>query len=399
MEGPLVAGKNWMDDLDFTPNTVYRSGFLSSRGEICANDVLYYSKSMRTVWAYTGKVTGIYQAASPTATSPTSVTVAGKTYAVETAAASYALSTLGTHHVGDQVTLLLGKDGGVAAVLDAANVSAVLYGVVTSTGTGTYTDTAGNSYTQKTVTFTATDGLTYTYPRTGYTPSVDSLIQVTVSDSGEVKVSSASQRSISGKVDADATVIGKYEFAPNAEIIDVRSATEILRIYPTRLAGVNLTKEMVRFYATDTAGRITHLILDDVTGDFEQYGILTSLQDLSTPLNVSALYHYNIGGQASTVLLDVVYYVQPGPFSLRSDGYMRSLTGKVALTGLSGTLGYDQDGDTWKLAENVQVFLYDKGYSYASLGYVSEGYKLTGYYDKSISKGGCIRVIVAEPLD
>lgn len=398
MEGPIVAGKGWTAQIGFTPNTVYRAGTLSSQSAIQTNDVIYYSKSMRTVWAYTGKVTGMYQSASPSATSPSSVTVAGKTYAVETASAAYDLSAMGTHHVGDPVTLLLGKDGGVAAVLNSSAASSVLYGVVTATGTGSFTNSAGESYTAKTVTFTATDGTSYTYPSTGYSPAVGALVQVTAGDTGAVNLTGASSGRLTGKTDADGTAIGKYELADDVQILDVRSAAETLRVYPARLAGINFTEGMVKFYATDSTGRITHLILNDVTGDLNQYGVLTSVQNLSAGINTAATYTYNIQGQPQTVMLDVLYAAEPGPFVLRTDGSLASLSGKVNLTNLSGGLGYDKSGGSWKLAENLQVFVHSNGYTYVSQGYVAEGYTLTGYYDKSAANGGCIRVVIAEPI-
>ena len=42
--------------------------------------------------------------------------VLGRTYEIESAQAALALSDLGTYGVGDTVTLLLGRSGGVAAV-------------------------------------------------------------------------------------------------------------------------------------------------------------------------------------------------------------------------------------------------------------------------------------------
>ncbi len=397
MEGPIVARQDLAPQLDFTPRTVYRSGFLSSLSAIEENDVIYYSKSMSTVWAYTRKITGIYQNASPSPSSPTSVTVAGKTYAIETASASHALSSFGTYRIGDQITLLLGKDGGVAAVLSPLDSAGVLYGVVSATGTGSFSNADGESYTSKTVTLTATDGLSYTYPTQDYLPTLGSLMQVKITDDGSVRLTNVSSASISGRVDDQAQTIGNYELAGEVQILDVRSPTETLRVYPARLAGVHLTDNMVRFYATDSAGRISHLILNDVTGDLDQYGILTAIQDLSSPLSVSARYTYNIGGQSQAHLLNLLYYVQPGPFALRTDGSLASLTGKVPFTSLSAGIGYDKSGAAWRLSDEVQVFIYDGDWFFASLGYVTGDYSLTGYYDKPIAQGGCIRVIVAKP--
>lgn len=399
MEGPIVARSGWTSQLGFTPTTVYRAGQTASLSDIQTNDVVYYSASMRTVWAYTSKVTGVYQSAAPSASNPSSVTVAGKSYSIETASAAYDLSSMGQYSVGDTVTLLLGRDGGVAAVLASDAASQVLYGVVTATGTGTFTDASGESYTAKTITFTATDGTSYTYPSTGYLPSVGALIQATVNDGGELKLVGAASGTLTGTLDAQAGTLGKKELADDVQILDVHGDTQAFRVYPERLDGVNFTQSMVRFYATDSAGRITHLILNDVTGDLDQYGVLTSMQNLTVGMQVAASYTYNIAGQSQTVLLDLVYDVDPGPFVLRTDGSMAQLTGKVSFTSVSGGLGYDRNGSAWKLSDDVQVFVYDNGWSYVSLGYVSQGYTLTGYYDKDVSKGGCVRVIVAEPIN
>mgnify|MGYP000105436721 CR=1 FL=1 len=143
MEGPVVASANWQSNVGFNLNTakVYRSGASAQLSDIQSTDVVYWSNSMRTIWAFTDQVTGTYQSASPNVSNPTSVVVAGNTYTIETASAAYDLSDLGPFQVGDTVTLLLGRSGGVAAVLSPENssVSGSLYGVVTGLGTATYT--------------------------------------------------------------------------------------------------------------------------------------------------------------------------------------------------------------------------------------------------------------------
>ena len=76
---------------------------------------------MQTLWVYTDRVAGTIQELSPTPSNPTSVKVAGQTYEIETASAAYELSDLGSYQVGDTVTLLLGRNGGVAAVAAASS--------------------------------------------------------------------------------------------------------------------------------------------------------------------------------------------------------------------------------------------------------------------------------------
>ena len=59
----------------------------------------------------------------------------GQTYAIETASAAYDLSDLGAFRVGDNVTLLLGRSGGVAAVRTPGESGGTICGVVTAIGT------------------------------------------------------------------------------------------------------------------------------------------------------------------------------------------------------------------------------------------------------------------------
>ena len=56
---------------------------------------------------------------------------------------------------------------------------------------------------------------------------------------------------------------------------------------------------MVRFYALNAQGEISHLILNDVTGDLHQYGVITSVEelDLGTMMGISSSYTYDVGGQ------------------------------------------------------------------------------------------------------
>ena len=135
MEGPVVAqGYNWQAELGFTPSKVYRNGSAATLTNIQEYDVVYWNASMSTVWAYAKKATGPIQALEPSGAEPTSVTVAGRTYQIESSAAAYALSDLGGYHLGDNVTLLLGRGGGVAAVADASASAGTKVGVVVEIG-------------------------------------------------------------------------------------------------------------------------------------------------------------------------------------------------------------------------------------------------------------------------
>lgn len=64
------------------------------------------------------------------------------------------------------------------------------------------------------------------------------------------------------------------------QILDTYESCTPIRIYPDRLKGVKFDGNMVRFYALNAQGEISHLILNDVTGDLHQYGVITSVEEL-----------------------------------------------------------------------------------------------------------------------
>lgn len=406
MDGPIVASNGWTDRLGFSPRTVYRGNKEVVLSAIQNNDVVYYSRAMGTVWAYTSKVTGVYQSASPSASNPSAVTVAGKTYPIETAAAAFDLSAMGAHNVGSTVTLLLGRDGGVAAVASAASVSTILYGVVTATGSSSFTDSKGNAYTAKSITVTATDGSVYTYETDSNYP-VGALVSVDASGSTPV-LKGLTTKLLRGKVSADSKTLGSYTLAEDVEILDVADNTAF-QVYPSRLAGINITDGMVRFFATNTAGEITHMILNDVTGDMQQYGVLTTVNNVSfvdpeTNMGyMSGTYVYDLGGIPGTYMSDsVLFSVERGPCRIvMKNGAVERIYNltQVKLSAIDGAAAVTENNACYPLADGVLAYTYTGGrYSLCDLSYVTGGgYALTGWYDKLPSAGGCIRVITAVP--
>ena len=151
LKGPYIVEKDGAltsdAEIKLASAVLYKNNKTVSASDIHKYDVYYYSKLLNTVWLYNDTAVGTVESISPTRVNPTSVTVSGKTYTLESSGAQYALSSLGSYDVGDRVTLLLGKDGAVAGVagVDAAGAKTV-YGVVTASGEKTYTDKDGKNY-------------------------------------------------------------------------------------------------------------------------------------------------------------------------------------------------------------------------------------------------------------
>lgn len=406
LKGPVLAVEGWeaLPGFDLATATVYRGGQETSLAAIQDKDVLYWSEPLRTVWAYSSKVSGQIQALTPSAAAPTAVTVAGRSYSIETADAAYALSALGSYQVGDMVTLLLGRTGAVAAVLSPNEVSSSVCGVVTALTDSTYPDADGNRYTAKTLTLTATDGGSRSYPvESGANWKSGDLVQVTLSGN-QVQVSRLSHSPVTGRIDADGSRVGTVPFAREVEILDV-SGSNALRIYPARLGGALLEEKDVSYARKNAAGEIDLLILKDFTGDMLSYGILTEVQEQEIPSltglsSLTGTYTYDVQGISYTyVLRNGLFNLEAGPVSidgsLMAPTRMRKLTA-AKLTDLEPLSARTEAGSTLPVWENVVVYERVRGdYLLSSLERVRTGYTLTGYYDATPENGGRLRIIIA----
>ncbi len=399
MEGPVVAqGYGWQSSLGFTPAKVYRNGSVAALTNIQDYDVVYWNASMSTVWAYAKKATGPIQAIEPSSASPSSVTVAGRTYAIEASAAALALSDLGQYRLGDNVTLLLGRSGGVAAVADVSASAGERVGVVTAIEKTAYPDGSGGSYTAQTVTLLATDGQTYQYQtRGGY--KVGSVVRAIVAGSGgEVTLRGLGNASLSGKVNREGTKLDKYAFAQGAEILDVSEDRGAV-IYPARLAGLNLNSGKVKYYALNPQGEIETLILNDVTGDAYQYGIITHFTEEGEGMSRYCTYQYDVGGVSYTLSGTTRFLATAGPIRIQGDP--ASPEKLYALTAAqAGQVSGNQfvtGNQRYTLSDSVVVYEYRDGrYYLSSLARAEGGGTVTAWYDKAESEGGRVRVIVVK---
>ena len=400
LEGPLVAQGDWQSALPFSPAAVRRDGAQIPASAVQDYDVLYWNPASGEIWVYTDRASGTIQALEPSASHPTSVTVAGRAYEIETSAAALALSDLGQYRLGDPVTLLLGRSGGVAAVADVSAAGAAeRVGMVISVSEEQYPDGAGGSYTAQTVTMLATDGLTYQYQtRGGY--RVGSVVRAgAFGQDGQITLRGLSSQSLSGKVSDDGAELGDYTFAPDASILDVADGQGAV-YRPERLAGVALSSGAVRYYSLNSQGEIDQMILENVTGDMYQYGVLTRREEMGEGLNRIYSYEYDIAGTDYALPASTTgFRADIGPIQLTGDPAdperMYSLTnaGEGTISGRQ----FLTDQRRYTLSDQVLVYERRGGqYLLSTLARAQEGdFTLTAWYDKPEAQGGRIRVIVA----
>lgn len=408
MEGPVIADNNWNTEIPFSllSATYYKNGSVSKFSAIEDYDVIYYSESLNTIWAYDSKVTGIVKDIAPNRLNPTTVTIGSKDYTLGTSEMSIEFSTLGKTDEGDIVTLLLGKDGTVVGILSLDEYNTTITGVVLETGehislSSTETelkysdyivlvDSQGNEYEQD-----CADEMYF---------SEGDIARVTY-ENGVATVSKFNMGSTNfgnNTFSSDSTALGQYNLATNVKILDIYNG-QYMSVYPERLANVTLGSSTVNYCEKNEVGEITQLILNNVTGDLFDYGILTGITYQQTNL---LTYAYLIDGTAgsSTTARVADYGVEKGPKGFMFEN--NTLIATLNLTGVSvaniGTTTIQTATTKYPLADELAVYyLENSEYNLTTIKKVSDltKYKLTAYYDRTVSSGGQVRVIVAENIE
>lgn len=277
LKGPFIAAEGAV--LPFEPLTVYRNDKASSSAQLDPYDVYYYSESLQFVWIYTRRAAGRITAVSPSASAPTSVTVAGVPYQIGSADVAAQISSLNGGGVGEVVTLLLGMNNVAAGIVTGAAADDVYYGVVSSASRSLVEENGADVL--QTVSVVCTDGITRSvrvdksmnFPKSW-------LVEVRVTPEGET-VTGIANKSLSGKFDLENSMLGSTPLADDVEILDTTTGGAAGTVRPSRLSGVNLNGLDVRYYTLNEKGQIDRLILNDVTGDLWKYGVLNDIQTVA----------------------------------------------------------------------------------------------------------------------
>ncbi|HHV11043.1 MAG TPA: S-layer homology domain-containing protein [Clostridiales bacterium] len=404
IKGPVIATGAWSSQIPFTVSTanIYKDGVACSYSNIDSYDVIYYSPSFRTIWVYDDRVTGSISSINPNYTSPTSVTLGGTEYTFADTEVALRFSAMGDVKKGDVVTLLLGQDGTVVGVLSIDEYNVTVVGCVLDTGTHLIEDENGDYKNTDYVTFVDASGNEYTQD---YNPDLmylaqGSLVQMKFVD-GLASISSyiMSTPAFSNFIfSSDGLSLGNRALASDVRILDLKNGTHI-SVGPERLAGSAISPSSILYYSLNSGGQISELILKDVTGDLDSYGIYTGITYSSSG---TMGYKYIIDGKSQTLDTDSLSYLNltEGPTGfVIYDGIVSS---SYALTGVQvssiGTNTVLSGSTKYTLADNYSVYLYlDGEYIATTFDKVKNlsKYTVMAYYDKTIATGGRVRVIIA----
>ncbi len=402
LKGPeIVNGDTWKDKLGFDADeaSYYLDGKEVDKSVIRDYDVVYYSPTFKTVWIYSDRVTGVLESILPDTVSPSSITVAGNEYQIETSQAAISFSGKGTFAAGDTVTVLIGKTGVVAAV-EPGSISSEFLGLSTDVSKKEYTGGDGKTYEGYFVTVEAFDGKSYSIKtddsnfRTGvlvYVRYDEDLLEMTVKEFSAkyTDVSEVKSAIKEGRITADAVLVDYY-------------GKSYVKTYQSRLSQITLTEKNVAYYSINSDGYLDYLVLKDATGDIHSYGVIFN-------------YKGNYSFLTSASNSDISSYTIPtlGVVQVKFNGAeadrLVSLT-ETMVTSIDGA-SVKYIGNSYKLWDYAECFIMNQsGYSIpkdssdslddaitqTSIDYIKtllagDGYNVKAYLDST----GTVRVIIA----
>lgn len=413
LEGPIIAyGSEWYKSygLDISNYSFTKDGMKSNAESINKYDVVYYSEALKTVWAYSKKVTGVYESAYPNKDLATTVTVSGVTYKLEGASAFNSLSSYGTYNYGDTVTLLLSRNGDVAGVMSPEDAEGTISGYLKGTGTKEFVTSSGNKISSYYINIVRSDGSTTDF-RTNidYSNFINKIVTVNFKSDGIANIAVRNDTNdIYGTVDYNNLYIGKHSVSPNVNILDVSTTRAgetgaYVKTYMSRLDGIELKTSDILYYEKNSKGEISELYLSNVTGDMYKYGVVTSAAlavsgALKTFDCIAEWSSYSYNGAVisgvSTRLGAGIGVLTNGNFSTdyitlkQLNGQLKEISGDVVTTSQGKFILYG----------NASAFVKSgSSYMQTDLNEVSDltKYDVVAYYDKRQDEGGRIRVLVA----
>lgn len=414
MEGPVqiytdTAVTNYIKD---SATQVMRDGNKTTSSAIQINDIIYYSPELDMILAYSNKVTGIYQDATPSRDDPQKVKISGTVYSVEGSNAYNALSSSGSFKLGDTITVCLGKDGDVAGVVSAETTTATTTktGYAIASGKKDFTNSDDTTYSSYYLDIVGADGKTYEYAtKNNYSTYVPAVVKATFANgTATVTKLTASGSKAVGTVDSDKMLLGSTKMSDDIKILDVVTGISdddtplYAAVYPQRLNGLTLKSSDIFYTGYDSSGAINELILANVTNDAFSYGIITQHSKSGSSSNATYTTKADIDGDVYSVSSSSISTGAPCRAILSASS--KSITKVYGLLKYSGsiskltTTNATISSNDYQLSDKVIVYEQTDISSYRKISLnsaISGSYSMIAYYDRPETSGGRIRVIIA----
>lgn len=403
---------------------IFKNGIPADLTDLRQYDVGTYDAGSNTLFASDLKLTGLYENAYPNSNAPSTVTVMGAEFSVLPSA----IPDLAQFKVGDRMTLLLTTTGQVAG--------AVSTDVAKSNAVGVAKVTAGGEGSDGTAEITLLDGLiTLKGSTTGSEKLNGYLVTVSSGRRGYLTLSRVNGKGASGILNLTTGRVGTKALSEGARFFEQVGNGELVEIERSDITVDTVPANKITYVGYDWAGRVDKLVLDDVTGDRYDYGMIyyrpAGPQDVENAVpdpdtgKVPQTYQNgeirvtNGSGQQSYVVGSV-----EGAKSGRYGGIAGSLdtlngkhrlAGYVPLTSADGIRRSQIDTSTMMLTTNEMVLPISSQvqiYSEATGGWytvskdasakdnleraLAFSNDMTVYYDRTPGEGGKVRIIVLE---
>lgn len=376
LEGPYTITKDYNQIYSLFKNiknpVVTIDGEAAELGEIERYDVVYYNAATNRLYAYTDRVTGIYEKAYPSKDNLTSITVSGTVYDNIGASAKEKLDdTVGSFKLNDRITLLFGNDGSVADVVDINGKTLSDMGVVLSTYSEVSKDSDTLGKNEYYVNLMLATGSTVSYKTDKDYSDDDSVrytgkfVYITYGADGVVSLEAAPENGFAGEFDKSAPSYGGYDFRGSYSILESvyseRYKEAIVRkVNLNDISLKSLSKsQVIHVEFANEMNDIAVMYIENVTYSGYTFGILNKAENDS-----EANYSYEIKSASGTTSYSGTagwsYVKGEAVMALTDGGRIRTIKALNEVETASEIQGYTDnkimmDDKVYKMDEDVTV--------------------------------------------
>lgn len=239
--------------------TVQKNRQRISVSDIQPYDVVTYDRLNNVLLVSDLRLSCIYEDAAPNAKAPSTIKVLGHEFPV----LDSAWETTKDFKIGDAVTLLLTTDGKVAGMAKASAASSTAVGMADASGARVFLPNGGT--------------LTLSGTVSGGEKIADQLAVISSGTRGKISASRLGSRVVSGSFDVSAMKLNGYTVTAGVRVYEQVSGSSgaMVPVSLSDLAQMNIQGGKIVTYHTNTSNMVDYVVLDNVTGNAYQYGILT----------------------------------------------------------------------------------------------------------------------------
>lgn len=416
---------------------IYKNGIPADLTDLRQYDVATWDGSSKTLFVSDLRLSGYYESAYPNSAAPARISVLGEEFDVLPSA----MQDLSAFKVGDRMTILLTAAGQVAGAVSTDAAKSNIVGVARMDG--------------QNATVTLLDGTIKVSGITNYSEMSAAkyngrLVTVSSYKREQISLAQVQGHGASDPLDLVENTLGKKTLSPGLRFFEQVGNGDMKEIERSDIVLTTIPAEKITYVGYDWAGRVDKVVLDDVTGDCYEYGLIyyqpAGLYDVEPSdsdeeeegdkpkteyrngvISVKSGAHLN--GDDYQCVVGTVEGAQSG----RMGGIARSLdrisTGSVGsggvtagdfrlagympLKSMSGLNRTQFDLETMTMttneivlpiSENVQIYYEEQDHWYKDKeGSTDELRKaltytgtLTVYYDRTPEEGGKVRILIVE---